>query len=86
MQGSPPPGRQQLFSILVRSMVRGVLGENRQRRRVCWNALSQARFDGSEIRIIDEVLILMGIIFQIVEFLEAVAIADEAVALIGNSV
>ena len=86
MQGSPPPGRQQLFSILVRSMVRGVLGENRQRRRGCWNALSQARFDGSEIRIIDEVLILMGIIFQIVEFLEAVAIADEAVALIGNSV
>ena len=67
-------------------MVRGVLGENRQRRRVCWNALSQARFDGSQIRIIDEVLVLMGIIFQIVELLESVTVTDEAVALIGNSV
>ena len=67
-------------------MVWGVLGEDCQGRRVCWNALSQARFDGSKIRIIDEVLILIWIIFQIVEFLESVAIADEAVALIGNPV
>ena len=67
-------------------MVRGVLGESCQRRRVCWNAPSEAHLDGSEIRIIDEVFILMGIIFQVVEFLEPVAIADEAVALIGNPV
>ena len=67
-------------------MVRGVLGETRERRRVFWNALSQAHFDGSEIWIIDEVLVLVGIIFQIVELLESVTVTDEAVALIGNSV
>tara|TARA_B100001115_G_scaffold156559_1_gene128501 strand:- start:282 stop:485 length:204 start_codon:yes stop_codon:yes gene_type:complete len=67
-------------------MVRGVLGENRKGRRIYWDAPSEPHFDGSKIRIIDEVLILMRIIFQIVEFLEPVTIADEAIALIGNSV
>lgn len=78
--GSLPP----IF--LVRPMVWGVLREDGKGRRVRRNTAGQLGFHGSELRVIDEVFILIRIILEIIELLETVTIADEPIALIGHPV
>ena len=67
-------------------MMWGVLREDGKGRRVRRNTVCQPGFHGRELWTIDEVLILMRVIFEIIEFLETITVADESEALIGDPV
>jgi len=67
-------------------MVWGVLGQEGKGCGIRRNAVGQPGFHGRELWVVDEVLILMWIILEIIEFLETITVADESVALIGDPV
>ena len=80
------PSRSLSPLFLVRPMMWGIPRQDSKGCGVFWNAISQPGFYGCELRVINEVLILVRIILEIIEFLKTITVANESVALICDPV